>query len=74
MSAKEARQCINKIKAHINSVRVLLLNLDERGGDQGHGWKTKKKKIISAFSDHPYGLTQSLTRPETLLQLNPKHP
>ena len=32
MTAFDARQCINEIKGHLNSVRLLLLELDERRG------------------------------------------
>lgn len=32
MTAEEAHQCITQIKGHLNSVRLLLLDLDERRG------------------------------------------
>lgn len=40
MSAEEARQCIDQIKTHLNSVRVLLLDLDSRRGWEALGYKS----------------------------------
>jgi len=40
MTAEEARRCIDEIKTYLNSVRVLLLNLDERRGWEALGYKS----------------------------------
>lgn len=49
MSTEEARQCINEIKTHLNSIRVLLLNLDERRGWAALGYESMRQCLIGEF-------------------------
>lgn len=49
MTALEARQCIDEIKGHLNSVRLLLLDLDERRGWEALGYSSMRHCMVGEF-------------------------
>ena len=49
MTALEARQLIEEIKGHLNSIRVLLLDLDERRGWEALGYQSMRQCMLTEF-------------------------
>ncbi|MDJ0719524.1 MAG: hypothetical protein QNJ54_35775 [Prochloraceae cyanobacterium] len=50
MTPDEARQCIEEIKGHLNSVRKLLLELEERRGWEVLGYKSMRQCMLNEFT------------------------
>ena len=50
ITALEARQLIEQIKGHLNSIRVLLLDLDERRGWEVLGYQSMRQCLIGEFN------------------------
>jgi hypothetical protein len=46
MSTIEARECVSEIKDHLNKVRALLLDLDERRGWKALGYESMRQCMI----------------------------
>lgn len=62
MTAFEARQCIEEIKGHLNSIRVLLLNLDERQGWEALGYQFICQCMLAEFKRSRFQLRREIKR------------
>lgn len=51
MSVTEARSCVDEIKGHLNRVRALLLDLDERRGWETLGYDSMRQCMLHEFED-----------------------
>ena len=71
MTAEEARQCIKEIKGHLNSVRKLLLELEERRGWEVLGYKSLRHCMLSEFKRSQAHLYRELTAGKIEKKISP---
>lgn len=62
MTAEEAHQCITQIKGHLNSVRLLLLDLDERRGLLRWAMNPSGSAWLANLGDRSPSSTENLRR------------
>lgn len=72
MTAEEARECIAEIKGHLNNIRLLLLELDERRGWEALGYSSIRQCMVGEFGRSQSQLYRELKAGKIEREISPR--